>query len=177
MPLRVGDKAVDFKLKGVDGKYYSLEDFKDKKVIAIAFTCNHCPYVKAYEDRMIAIQRDYEDKGFQLIAINPNDDKRYPEDSFENMIIRAKEKGYNFPYLRDEDQKVASIYGAQVTPEIFLIDKDRIIRYHGAIDDNYSDAKKVKRHYLREAIEALLEGREVEIKETRAIGCSVKWLG
>ncbi|GBC75571.1 Thiol-disulfide oxidoreductase ResA [archaeon HR06] len=177
MPLKVGDKAVDFKLKGVDGKYYSLEDFKDKKVIAIAFTCNHCPYVKAYEDRMIAIQRDYGEKGFQLIAINPNDDKKYPEDSFENMIIRAREKGYNFPYLRDEDQRIVSIYGAQVTPEIFLIDKDRIIRYHGAIDDNYSDAKKVKRHYLREAIEALLEGREVEIKETRAIGCSIKWLG
>ncbi|MEM4311926.1 MAG: thioredoxin family protein [Nitrososphaerales archaeon] len=177
MVLKVGDKVIGFNLKGVDGKFYRLEDFKGKRAIAIAFTCNHCPYVKAYEDRMIAIQRDYESKGFQLIAINSNDDKKYPEDSFENMVIRAKKKGFNFPYLRDETQKVVSSYGAQVTPEIFLLDENFIVRYHGAIDDNYSDPKKVKRHYLREAIEALLSNKKVPIEETRAIGCTIKWLG
>lgn len=174
--LKIGDLAPSFKgLLGVDGKRYSLEDFKDKKVVAIIISCNHCPTVKAYEDRMIAIQREYADKGFLLVAINPNDSRRYPEDSYENMVIRARQKGFNFPYLRDEDQSVARAYGAERTPEVFLLDGERRLRYHGRIDDNVDEPEKARAHYLRDAIEALLTGRKVHVPETTPVGCTVKW--
>ncbi|HID91192.1 TPA: thioredoxin family protein, partial [Candidatus Bathyarchaeota archaeon] len=171
--LRIGGPAPGFRLPGVDGKDYSLDDFKDKKVIIVMFSCNHCPTVKAYESRFVELQRDYGDKGVALIAINPNDDKRYPEDSFENMKIRAKERGFNFPYLRDESQEVARAYGAERTPEVFVFDERRILRYHGRIDDNVYEPDQVRRSYLRDALDAILEGSEVPLEETEPVGCTI----
>lgn len=139
------------------------------------FSCNHCPTVKAYENRFIELQDDYEGKGVTLIAINANDDKKYSEDSFENMKIRAKEKGFNFPYLRDESQKVAKAYGAERTPEVFVFDRKRILRYHGRIDDNVHAPDQVRETYLRDAIDAILEGRAVPLEETEPVGCTIKW--
>lgn len=124
---------------------------------------------------MIRIQADYATKGVQLIAINANDASKYPDDSLPNMKLRASEKHFNFPYLRDEDQKVAKSYGAGRTPEVFLFDVDGALRYHGAIDDNYDDPKAVKIPYLREAIDALLQGRSISVPETQPVGCTIKW--
>ena len=173
--LRIGDSAPSFRLPSIDGRDYSLQDFKDKKAVIVMFSCNHCPTVKAYEDRFIELQDDYEGKGVTLIAINANDDKKYPEDSFENMKIRAKEKVFNFPYLRDESQKVAKAYGAECTPEVFVFDRKRILRYHGRIDDNVHAADQVRETYLRDAIDAILEGRGVPLEETEPVGCTIKW--
>ena len=173
--LKIGDLAPGFCLPGVDGKDHSLEDFKDKKVIIVMFSCNHCPTVKAYEDRFVELQGDYRDKGVVLVAINPNDDKNYPEDSFENMKIRAREKGFNFPYLRDESQEVARAYGAERTPEVFVFDEKQTLRYHGRIDDNVYEPKQVRQPYLRDALDALLRGRKVPLEETEPVGCTVKW--
>ena len=173
--IKTEDKAPDFNLPGVDGNNYSLSNFKDKKVLIVMFTCNHCPYVQAYEDRLIALQKEFKDKGVVFIAINPNDDKNYPEDNFENMVKRAKEKGYNFPYLRDESQSVARAYGATHTPHIFVFDEDRRLRYTGKIDDNWREPNKVKERYLRDAILSLLEEKEIKKPDTYAIGCTIKW--
>lgn len=173
--LRIGDHAPGFRLLGVDGKDYSLEESKDKRVVVVMFSCNHCPYVKAYEERFIELQKDYKDKGVVLVTINPNDDKRYPEDSFENMKIRAREKGFNFPYLRDESQAVARAYGATRTPEVFVFDEKRILRYHGRIDDNVYEPSQVRQHYLRDALDAILSGNKVPIEDTEPVGCTVKW--
>ena len=173
--LKIGGPAPGFDLPGVDGKKYSLESFKDKKIAIVMFSCNHCPVVKAYEDRYVELQKDYEKKGVVLIAINPNDDKKYPEDSFENMKIRAKEKNFNFPYLRDESQSVARAYGAERTPEVFVFDEKRTLRYHGRIDDNARDPSQVKQRYLRNALDALLDGKKAPIEETEPVGCTVKW--
>jgi len=172
--LKIGDKPIEFTLVGTDGMKHSLNDYSEMHR-AVIFSCNHCPYVRAWEDRMVAIQRDYASKGVQLIAINSNDAERYPEDSFENMKARAKEKHFNFPYLRDEDQKVAKLYGAQRTPEVFLFDREPILRYHGAIDDNYDDPNAVKRHYLRDALDALIGGTKTSVPETQPVGCTIKW--
>jgi len=173
--LRVGDSAPRFRLPGVDGKDCGLEDFKDKKAMIVMFSCNHCPTVKAYEDRFVKLQRDYKDKEVVLVAINPNDDKRYPEDSFKNMKIRAREKGFNFPYLRDESQEVAGAYGAERTPEVFVLDERRIVRYHGRIDDNVYEPNQVRQHYLRDALDAILNEKEVPVKNTEPVGCTIKW--
>ncbi|MDR5683663.1 MAG: thioredoxin family protein [Armatimonadota bacterium] len=173
--LRIGDRAIPFSLPGVDGKTHSLHDYLKDRVVAVIFSCNHCPYVRAWEDRMVAIQRDYADRGVQLLAINANDDVKYPEDSFEKMRERAAEKGFNFPYLRDATQEVARAYGAQRTPEVFLFDREGILRYHGAIDDNYEDPGAVRRHHLREALDSILEGRDPPVTETPPVGCTVKW--
>ena len=173
--LKNGDFALDFRLPGVDGKNYSLKDFKAKKAVIVMFSCNHCPTVKAYENRFVELQRDYRDEAVMLIAINPNDEKSYPEDSFENMKIRAKEKGFNFPYLRDESQKVAKAYGAERTPEVFVFDEKRTLRYHGRIDDNVYEPNQVSQHYLRDALNALLEGRKILLEDTEPVGCTIKW--
>lgn len=176
MKLQIGDTAPDFNnLPCVDGKNYSLSSFDDKKAVVVIFSCNHCPYVIAYEDRMIDIQKDYADKGVAFVAINPNDDKKYPADSFDKMVIRAEEKGFNFPYLRDETQEIASAYGAERTPEIFLLDEDRKLVYHGRIDDNTEDVNDVKRHDLREALDELLAGKDISVPETSPVGCTIKW--
>lgn len=174
--LKIGERAPDFSLPGIDGKTYSLSSFADKKILIILFTCNHCPYVQAWEDRLIAIQKEYANKAVQLVGINANDEIKYPDDSFEKMIKRAQEKGFNFPYLRDKDQRVAKAYDAACTPEIYVFDQAQRLRYHGRVDDNYQDAQAVKSHDLRNAIEDLAANRSVRIPLTHAMGCSIKWV-
>jgi peroxiredoxin len=170
--LKVGDKAPDWKnLIGVDDKQHSLSDYKDAKVIVLVFTCNHCPVAKAYEDRLIALQKDYQEKGVQVIALNVNN---IPEDRLDRMKVRAKEKGFNFPYLYDPTQATGHAYGAKVTPHVFVMDSERKIAYVGAIDDNM-DVSKVKRNYLRDALDALLANKTPETAMTKAFGCSIKY--
>jgi len=173
--LKIGSQAPDFNLVGVDGKNYSLKSFSDKQALIIIFSCNHCPYVQAYEGRIKQIQDDYRERGVAIVAINPNEDKGYPEDSFDNMKKRYDEQKFNFPYLRDEDQSVARAYDATHTPEIFLFDKERKLAFHGKIDDNWQEPCKVQNHYLRNALDELLDGKEISVPETFTIGCTIKW--
>jgi peroxiredoxin len=173
--LKLNDIMPAFNLKGVDGKFYSPESFKQLKALIIIFSCNHCPYVQAYEERIIEIQNDYANRGVAVAAINSNDDSRYPEDSFNEMKKRAADKGYNFTYLRDEDQSAAKAFGATHTPEIFLFNEERKLVYQGKIDDNWNDPGKVKSKYLREAIKELLNDEEISVPETWSIGCTIKW--
>jgi peroxiredoxin len=173
--LKPGDKAVPFELPGVDDRRHALGDYADKETVAVVFTCNHCPYARAWEDRLIDIQADYADRGVQLVAISANDAKKYPADSFPRMKERSEEKGFNFPYLYDESQEVARAYGAERTPEIFLFDKGGTLRYHGTVDDNYDDLAAVRNHYFRDALEAVLEGRHPLTAETVPVGCTIKW--
>lgn len=174
---KVGDVATDFSLKNVDGKKVSLKDFKSAKGFIVVFTCNHCPYAQAYEDRIIALDAKYKAKGYPVIAIQPNNPDKVADDSFENMQKRAKEKKYTFPYLADEGQKVYPQYGATKTPHVYILEKTakgNVVKYIGAIDDNYEDAKAVKKKYAEDAVDALLAGKEVPVKDTKAIGCSIK---
>lgn len=174
--LKIGSPIPQFSnLPGSDGKKYSLKDFDNKKILVIVFSCNHCPYVKAYEDRMIAFQKDYVDKNIQLVAINSNETQSYPEDNYDEMVRRAKAKGFNFPYLRDEDQSVATAFGATHTPEFFVFDEKRSLRYYGKFDDNHQNTDAVKVHYVENAVDVLLDGREVTESETHSIGCTIKW--
>ncbi len=172
--VKIGELAPGFTLRGVDGKTLSLGDYRDRKAVVVVFSCNHCPTVKDYEDRMVQIQNDYMNRGVVLVAINSNDSVKYPEDSFENMVVRAREKHFNFPYLRDEDQSLARAYGAERTPEVFLIDSRGVLRYHGRIDDS-RDPKNIKSPDLRNALDALLAGRPISVAETEPHGCTVKW--
>ncbi len=174
---KVGDMATDFKLKNVDGKTVSLADYPQAKGFIVIFTCNHCPYAKAYEDRIIALDKKYKPLGYPVIAINPNDPALQPEDSYVKMQERAKEKGFTFPYLFDEGQKIYPVYGATRTPHVFVLqktDKGDIVRYIGAIDDNYEDASAVKSAYAANAVDALLAGKTVNPDFTKAIGCGIK---
>jgi peroxiredoxin len=175
---KVGDTVKDFKLKNVDGKYVSLADNKEVKGYIVIFTCNHCPYAKAYEQRIMDLDKSFRSKGFPVVAISPNDPAAMPDDSYENMIKRSKEKGYTFPYLIDETQQVARDFGATRTPQVFVLnktDKGYEVAYIGAIDDNTEDAGAVKNHYVEDAVNALLAGRKVPVTETKAIGCTIKW--
>jgi peroxiredoxin len=173
--IPTGSRMIGFALRGVDEKTYSLNSFADKKAVVIVFSCNHCPYVQAYENRMVQIQSDYGGKGATLVAINSNDETGYPEDSFLNMVSRAEEKGFNFPYLRDESQEIARRYGALCTPHCFAFDSNRILQYKGRIDDNWRNPKEVKTHDLRNALDAILTNRTPPVQETRPYGCSIKW--
>ena len=173
--LKIGTKAIPFKLIGVDGRYYSLDDYKDTKVVCVIFMCNHCPYVIAVQQRINQIARDYKDKSFALIAINANDAEGYPEDSFDNMKVRAQEQGYVFPYLYDESQEIARAYDAACTPDIFLYDENRILKYRGRIDNNWKNESAVTRRELRMAIDSLLDGKEIDFEMVPTIGCSIKW--
>ena len=173
--LKSGDPIVDFDLPATDGKRYKVSSFDDKPVLGVIFWCNHCPYVQAWEQRVIDIQREYAGRGVQLVLISSNDPVQYPQDSFDAMKQRAQEKQYPFPYLFDETQQVARAYGATRTPEIFLFDRERKLRYHGRPDDNYEDPGAVTKHYLRDAIEALLAGRAPAVAETEPQGCTIKW--
>ncbi len=173
--LKIGSALPDFNLEGTDRKFYTPESFKDKKALVVIFSCNHCPYVQAYEERIKNIQNDYRLKGVQIVAVNSNDDLQYEEDSFENMKKRALEKSFNFLYLRDKDQSVARAFDATHTPEIFLFDEKRRLVYHGKIDDNWKEPEKVKTKYLRSALDELLAGKEISIPETFSIGCTIKW--
>ena len=171
---KVGDKATDFKLKSVDNKMYSMADYKDAKGFIVIFTCNHCPFAVKYEDRIIDLAKRYKSKGYVLLAINPSDPAAQPEDSFELMQKRAKEKKFTFPYLFDEGQKIYPQYGATKTPHVFLLDKNLVVKYIGAIDDNVEDASEVKEKYLENAIAALEKGEEPTPNTTKAIGCTIK---
>jgi len=169
-----GDKAADFLLQSVDGKMYSMSDYKDAKGFIVVFTCNHCPFAVKYEDRIIDLAKRYKSKGYVLLAINPNDPDAQPADSFELMQVRAKEKGFTFPYLFDEGQKVYPQYGATKTPHVFLLNKNLIVKYIGAIDDNVDEPSEVKEKFLENAIAALDKNQEPKPSVTKAIGCSIK---
>ncbi len=173
----VGDKAMDFKLPSVDGSQVSLADYADAKGFIVVFTCNTCPFAQAYESRIMALNDRFAGEGFPVIAINPNNPELQPGDSFEKMKQRAEAKGYSFPYLLDQGQEVFPAYGATRTPHVFLLEKsggDYLVRYIGAIDDNHQDPSSVETPYVTRAVEAILNGEEVPVKNTRAIGCSIK---
>lgn len=173
--LKIGDPAPSFDLPGVDGKRHALESYADKPVLVVGFTCNHCPYVQAYEGRLIEFQKSYGPRGVQLVTINSNETENYPEDSFDRMVERARKLGFTFPYLRDEDQSIATAYGAVCTPHTFVFDGERKLRYQGRIDENKDNPARVKSADLRKAVEALLAGTPVPTPLTRAFGCSIKW--
>src|SRR3989338_3554833 len=175
LKLKIGDKAPDFSLPGVNGKTYYLSSFRGKKILVIIFMCNHCPYVQGSLERIKAIQGDFGIKGVQVVGINANDEVNYPDDSFEKMIEVGKDKKINFPYLRDANQSVANAYGAQCTPECFVFDGERKLRYHGRIDNSPKDTSFVQTTDLRNAIESLVHNRKVPIETAPAIGCSIKW--
>ena len=173
MTITLAADAPPFDLPGVDGESHSLDDYADAPVLAVVWSCNHCPYVQAWEGRMVGLQREYADRGFRLVAVSSNDAEAYPEDSFEAMKARAEAEGFNFDYLYDESQSVLNAYGAERTPEVFLFDRDRKLVYHGAIDDS-RDEEGVTQEYLRDAIEAVLAGEQPSVTETPAVGCTVK---
>ena len=173
----IGDIATDFKLLNIDGNMVSLSDFKDAKGFIVVFTCNTCPYAVAYEDRIEALNKKYAKKGYPVVAIMPNNTDVKPGDNLKAMKVRAKEKGFTFPYLMDEGQKIYPQYGATKTPHIYILEKTKKgnqVKYIGAIDDNYKDASQVKMKYAEDAVDALLNGKEVKVSKTRAIGCSIK---
>ena len=182
--LEIGDEAPDFRLMGVDGKEHSLSDYGDAKVLVVVFTCNHCPTAQAYEDDIQALHYTYKEKGVQVVAISPNDplavrldELGYSDvnDSLEDMQVRAAEQGFSFPYLYDGDtQKVSRAYGPVSTPHVFVFDEGRKLQYRGRIDDN-EKAGKTKKFETRDAIEALLAGKQPKVQRTKTMGCSVKW--
>jgi peroxiredoxin len=174
---KVGDIAEDFTLKNVDGNMVSLSDYEDAKGFIITFTCNTCPFAVAYEDRIIALDKKFATKGYPVIAIMPNNIAVKPDDNLDAMKVRAESKGFTFPYLIDEAQSVYPKYGATKTPHMFVLQKTKkgnVVKYIGAIDDNYQDASAVTTKYVEAAVNALLEGKEVKQTETKAIGCSIK---
>lgn len=174
---KVGDKVADFKLKNVNGKMVSLADYKDAKGYIVIFTCNHCPFSIAYEDRINELNKKYASLGYPVIAINPNDPVIVPDDSYEKMQVRAKEKNFTFPYLFDEGQKVLPLYGATRTPHVYLLEKTSSgnkVAYIGAIDNNNQDASSVTEKYLENAVEALRNNKQPEPNFTKAIGCTIK---
>jgi len=174
----VGDVAPNFIVKNIDGRNVGLSSFQDVDGVILIFTCNHCPYSKLYEDRIIALHKEFAANGWPVLAVNPNDPAVEPEDSFEKMQQRAKEKEFPFPYAMDETQVVAKAYGARRTPHAFLLKKEKAgfrVVYIGAIDDNARDAKAVKTRFVAQAIEAIEAGRPVEPTFTKAIGCTIKW--
>jgi len=175
---KIGDNVSDFTLKNVDGKMISLSSYKDSKGIIVIFTCNHCPYAKAYEKRILDLQKTYSSKGFPVVAINSNDAVKAPADSYDKMVSYSKEKGFTFPYLHDADQSVAKAFGAMRTPHVFLLkrnDKSFEVAYIGAIDDNTEDAGAVTKKYVEDALMAIAKGEKPAITETKAIGCTIKW--
>lgn len=174
---KVGDIATDFSLKNVDGKMVSLRDIKGAKGYIVVFTCNHCPYAQAYQDRVVALDKKYKALGYPVVAINPNNPEKVKEDSFANMQERAKSNKFTFPYLLDDGGKIFPQYGATKTPHVYVLQKSpkgNVVKYIGAIDDNYEDAAAVKQKYVENAVDALLKGKGVTVKETKAIGCSIK---
>lgn len=176
-PLKIGDKAPAFSLKGVDGKTVSLADYNNEKGVILIFTCNTCPYVVANEDRMIELHNNFAPKGFPVVTINPNDPKLSAGDSFNDMKIRAQEKSFPFPYLFDEQQAIFPAYGATRTPEVFLLKNksgEFVVKYTGAIDDNAGDANAVEEKFLENAIHSLLSDKTPDPAITKAIGCGIK---
>ena len=175
MTMALDRRPPDFSLEGVDGGVHTLASYDGADVLVLVQWCNHCPYVIGWQDRLNEIQRDYAARGVRIVAVNSNDAERYPGDSFEEMVERAKEKSYSFDYLYDPSQGVARYLGSERTPEVFVFDRDRRLVYHGAIDDS-RDETAVSVSYLRDALDAILGGRDPAIAETPPVGCSVKWL-
>jgi peroxiredoxin len=178
--LKPGDPAMDFSLKNVDGKMVSLSDYSDEKGVIVVFTCNPCPFAKAYEQRIINLHNRYSKEGWPVVAINPNDDRVSPDDTWEKMKARAEEKNYPFPYLKDETQEVYKAYGATRTPHIFLLKKEGkgfSVAYIGAIDNNAMNEAAASERYLENAIQAVLQGKAPKPATTDAIGCTIKTRG
>ncbi|HUK44271.1 MAG TPA: thioredoxin family protein [Gaiellaceae bacterium] len=175
MSLALGMPPPEFALAGVDGRTHTLASYDDVEILVLIQSCNHCPYVLAWEERMIEIQRDYADRGVRLVAVCSNDAERYPHDSFEEMVAHSANKGFNFDYLHDPDQSIARALGSERTPEVFVFDGGRRLVYHGAIDDNRDEAA-VGRTYLRDALDAVLGDARPPVAETPPVGCTVKWL-
>lgn len=173
--LRPGAVAPDFALPGVDGKTYRLADYSADPFVVVTFWCNHCPYVQAWESRMIEIGRKYGPKGVRFFLINSNDARAYPEDRFESMVQRAREHQYPFPYLHDESQSVAHAYGALVTPHPMLFGPDRRLLFQGRIDNDHQHAERATEHFLERALDQALAGAPVRPSELPVAGCSVKW--
>lgn len=177
--MGVGDYATDFELENIDGKKVSLADYKDNKGFIVVFTCNTCPYAKMYEQRIMELDQKYASQGFPVIAINPNDIDQQPGDSMGEMKKRAKDKGYSFPYLRDDSQAVATAYGATKTPHVYVLNEEATGKYKiefiGAIDDSPRDASDVEKTYVEDAVDALLAGNKPTVTGARAIGCTIKW--
>jgi peroxiredoxin len=174
---KVGDVAEDFSLKNVDGKMVSLADYKNAKGYIIIFTCNHCPYAKMYEKRIIELHKKYEKAGFPVIAINPNDPQVEPEDDYDTMVKLSKKKKYPFAYLFDDGQKVYPKFGATRTPHVFILDKDKKVKYIGAIDDEARDESAVQVRYVENAIAAIESGKDPNPSMTKAVGCGIKKKG
>ena len=177
--IKIGDKAPSFNLKNIDGKKYSLENITDAngkkpKGYILVFTCNTCPYAKANENRLIQLHDKYAPKGYPVVAIQPNDPAVQPGDSFDAMKKNAEEKGFPFIYLFDEGQQVYPKYGATRTPEVFLLDSEQILKYHGAIDDSPRDESGVSVKFVEEAISAMMTGKNIQTTTTKSIGCSIK---
>lgn len=172
----IGSYAPDFELPASDNSVHHLARYLERyQAVGVVFMCNHCPYVRLYLDRLKQIQADFQDRGFTLIGINANDASKYPDDSFDNMKTFAIDHQLNFPYLWDATQDVAQSFGAQRTPEVFLLDRTGVLRYSGSIDDNANEPATVKHSYLREAIAQVLDGQTLTTASTQAIGCTVKW--
>lgn len=174
----VGDTVSDFKLKNVDGKMVSLADFKTSKGVIVIFDCNTCPYSRAYNDRIIALNKKYASQGFPVVTINSNDATQSDGDSYEEMVDQAKRKGYDFPYLVDETQSVAKSFGATNTPHVFVLKNENNafkVAYIGAIDDSPRNASSASKKYVEEAVDALLANKPVASTKTKAIGCGIKW--
>ena len=174
-PGNLGSSVIHFNLKGTDGKYYSNDSFNSSKVLVIIFMCNHCPYVKAVIDRFVMLQEKYINESVQFIGINSNDSEYYPEDSFKKMIDFVKERKINFPYLVDDTQQTAREYDAVCTPDIYVYDSNRILRYRGRLDDNWKEEDKVTKHDLENAIVSLLKDEEISKEQIPSMGCSIKW--
>lgn len=173
-PLETGSRIPHFELKGVDNNIHTVALYDKFELFLVVFSCNHCPYVKAYEGRIKDLQTRYRD-GIQVVAINANDSNSYQEDSFENMKIRARDEQFNFVYLVDETQETARAFGASSTPEFYLFNKERVLVYKGKFDDNWKEPDKVSNNYLTDAIDEVLEGKQISVPETYSIGCSIKW--
>lgn len=174
---QIGDVVTDFKLKNIDDSFVSLADYSDAKGYIVVFTCNHCPYAQAYQERLVSLDQKYKGKGYPVIAISPSNPELYPADSFDEMKKLHKEMGFTFPYLIDEGQRIYPIFGATKTPQAFVLEKannENIVRYIGAIDDNHEDASSVQKAYIADAIDALLAGQPVAVSTTKAIGCGIK---
>jgi peroxiredoxin len=172
--LSIGDPLPHFTLPSVDGLTVDTREIKDP-VLVVVFTCNHCPYAKAYEDRLIELGEKFDEEGAQFILVSSNDAAEYPEDSFENMVLRYKEKAFPFPYCQDAMQDVAKSFGALCTPHCFAFDSKRVLRYKGRIDDNWKEPAAVTKHELQDAIAALVKGEDPPVAEANAMGCSIKW--
>jgi peroxiredoxin len=175
MTPALGTDTPAFDLPGVDGRNHTLDDYADAEALALVQSCNHCPYVLAWEGRLIELQERYRDRGVRFAAFNSNDASRYPADSFEAMVEHAADVGLTFDYLHDPEQSLARALGSERTPEAFVFDRDRRLVYHGAIDDN-RDETAVGRRYLGDALDAVLAGEPAPIAETPPVGCTVKWL-